>query len=278
MFKRLKVLLTIIAYVFTCTYSYAAVSVSDGSAFLTKSEMQSNLNDLKNRMAGLENTLDAKIDSLVSAYLTRNGIWNGKKQELSTYHCLTNNVTNTHLYNMYKNQKSANLNVIVDGVPAGKYVLVDGVDKSGLCNVAFETTGTGIAINTRTLGSFSGYVFSGASFTSHDYARDFARYSGTCQLCLYQNDTSVYQTEVISCSTQIEDSSYNGDPAGGYFITQTSMWTPKSLNAYFFVTKDDKIYWNLLYSAVYGEIGTNFNVESLRGSRFGINISKVEVY
>ena len=60
----------------------AAVSVSDGSAFLTKAEFDADLNNLSNRMAQLENSLDAKIDSLVSSYLTRNGIWNGAKQTL----------------------------------------------------------------------------------------------------------------------------------------------------------------------------------------------------
>ena len=58
----------------------AAVSVSDGSAFVTKAEFAADLNNLSNRMAQLENSLDAKIDSLVSSYLTRNGIWNGAKQ------------------------------------------------------------------------------------------------------------------------------------------------------------------------------------------------------
>ena len=62
--------------------SNAAVSVSDGSAFVTKSEFEADVNNLSNRMAQLENSLDAKIDSLVSAYLTRNGIWNGAKQTL----------------------------------------------------------------------------------------------------------------------------------------------------------------------------------------------------
>lgn len=62
--------------------SNAAVSVSDGSAFVTKSEFSADLNNLSNRMAQLENSLDAKIDSLVSSYLTRNGIWNGSQQEL----------------------------------------------------------------------------------------------------------------------------------------------------------------------------------------------------
>ena len=58
----------------------AAVSVSDGSAFVTKAEFAADVNNLSNRMAQLENSLDAKIDSLVSSYLTRNGIWNGKAQ------------------------------------------------------------------------------------------------------------------------------------------------------------------------------------------------------
>ena len=61
----------------------AAVSVSDGSAFVTKAEFAADLNNLSNRMAQLENSLDAKIDSLVSSYLTRNGIWNGAKQDIA---------------------------------------------------------------------------------------------------------------------------------------------------------------------------------------------------
>ena len=63
--------------------SNAAISVSDGSAFVTKAEFSADLNNLSNRMAQLENSLDAKIDSLVSSYLTRNGIWNGAKQTLT---------------------------------------------------------------------------------------------------------------------------------------------------------------------------------------------------
>ncbi len=63
--------------------SLAAISVSDGSAFVTKAEFAADLNNLSNRMSSLENSLDAKIDSLVSSYLSRNGIWNGEKQAVS---------------------------------------------------------------------------------------------------------------------------------------------------------------------------------------------------
>ena len=62
-----------------------SVQVSDGSAFVTKSEMSYQLNSLSNRMAQLENSLDSKIDKLVSSYLTRNGIWNGIKQTTQSY-------------------------------------------------------------------------------------------------------------------------------------------------------------------------------------------------
>ena len=63
--------------------SIAAISVSDGSAFVTKAEFAADLNNLSNRMSSLENSLDAKIDSLVSSYLSRNGIWNGEAQTYS---------------------------------------------------------------------------------------------------------------------------------------------------------------------------------------------------
>ena len=48
-------------------------------------ELTSNqIEPTKTAMAQLENSLDAKIDSLVSSYLTRNGIWNGAKQTMNS--------------------------------------------------------------------------------------------------------------------------------------------------------------------------------------------------
>ena len=64
--------------------NFAAVSVSDGSSFVSKAEFNSSLNNMSNRIAIIENTLDSKIDSLVSSYLSRNGIWNGDKQKLES--------------------------------------------------------------------------------------------------------------------------------------------------------------------------------------------------
>ena len=77
-FKKLIVLCLILIQPIT---SYAT-TVSDGSNFVTKSELSADLNSLSNRISKLENSIDAKIDSLVSAYLNKNGIWNGEKQTL----------------------------------------------------------------------------------------------------------------------------------------------------------------------------------------------------
>ena len=114
----------------------AAVSVSDGSAFVTKSEFSSNLNNLTNRMAQLENSLDAKIDSLVSSYLTRNGIWNGAKQTLVqdsftiyydayNYCFANNNNTDPYSYSLLKNIKFLNTSDYTN--------IIDSCTKSGMC-------------------------------------------------------------------------------------------------------------------------------------------------
>ena len=81
MFKTTTLLFVIFVMVFN---SFAAISVSDGSAFVTKAEFSADLNNLSNRMSALENSIDAKIDSLVSSYLSRNGIWNGERQTIAT--------------------------------------------------------------------------------------------------------------------------------------------------------------------------------------------------
>ena len=79
-----KIVLIIIILSITMP-SHSAVSVNDGSAFVTKAEFAANTNGLKERMSFVENSLDAKIDSLVSSYLSRNGIWNGESQKFLYY-------------------------------------------------------------------------------------------------------------------------------------------------------------------------------------------------
>lgn len=80
--RCLKFLILIFILVMMPILSYAT-SVSDGSNFISKSEFSSTINNLSNRVSKIEGSLDAKIDSLVSAYLAKNGIWNGEKQTIN---------------------------------------------------------------------------------------------------------------------------------------------------------------------------------------------------
>ena len=127
----------------------AAVSVSDGSAFVTKAEFAADLNNLSNRMAQLENSLDAKIDSLVSSYLTRNGIWNGARQSMnsvptSTFgfafdevftgawaYVLNSDVNTTNSFYAVWNNLTVYTPRSLGGIDN---VCIQNVSKSGLCN------------------------------------------------------------------------------------------------------------------------------------------------
>ena len=120
----------------------AAVSVSDGSAFVTKAEFAADLNNLSNRMAQLENSLDAKIDSLVSSYLTRNGIWNGAKQNLNYLsQCLhgvngEDNIDADCWLSWFNKEKclngKSNVPLITNQYVQTRYKIIDGLTKTGM--------------------------------------------------------------------------------------------------------------------------------------------------
>ena len=94
--------------------SFAAVSVQDGSTFVTKAEFSVDMNNLSNRMSKLENSIDTKIDSYVSAYLNENGVWNSDKQKLhfddTVYVGLNGNGNNKILmyYNFVPSRSNSN--------------------------------------------------------------------------------------------------------------------------------------------------------------------------
>ena len=118
--------------------SLAAISVSDGSAFVTKAEFAADLNNLSNRMSSLENSLDAKIDSLVSTYLSRNGIWNGEKQTFFDY-------TEEKVWsNKWCDNSTGNETIKNDPISVAK------VSKSGLAKFNFNILGKNAAVNSVT--------------------------------------------------------------------------------------------------------------------------------
>ena len=113
--------------------SLAAISVSDGSAFVTKAEFAADLNNLSNRMSSLENSLDAKIDSLVSSYLSRNGIWNGEKQNVNILY-----------FNTRKGMKSSA--VVIEPKNAGEDNLSSAVFNSEMLDSTITFSKSGLTV------------------------------------------------------------------------------------------------------------------------------------
>ena len=82
LFKNIKFLVSIVLVLSLIAPSYASLSASDGSAFVTKAEFDSALADFNARLTTFEAGINSKIDSQVTSYLDRNGIWSPKDQPI----------------------------------------------------------------------------------------------------------------------------------------------------------------------------------------------------
>lgn len=85
MFKRVFKTIFILSLCFsTVTNTQAAVTqVSEGSSFITKAEFTSLVNEASGRIEALELHVDTKINELVESFLARNNIWHPQKQTLT---------------------------------------------------------------------------------------------------------------------------------------------------------------------------------------------------
>ena len=212
------------------------VSVSDGSAFITKSELTYELNNLSNRMAQLENSLDSKIDKLVSSYLTRNGIWNGIKQNFTTSQL---SVTGSGLqnalgkrgqyYSIPKNATSTNF--------IGNYTLIDQVSKTGLISMLIKATGYAQATK---YGSHNGNnnVGTGNIYVTFNVGSD-VKYTAS----IGKLDSSAY---------------WSIAPNGGDYLILAA--TDLITVAQFFVQKAEKLDW---------DIYSYFNSNGVPGNNWG---------
>ena len=235
------------------------VSVSDGSAFVTKSEMSYELNNLSNRMSQLENSLDSKIDTLVSSYLTRNGVWNGADQTLENYYivdCCGNDAANftaktvthgfrnfqgkTQLYTpTFKSKITApaemNNDNLLHKVERGEVVIVNSVSKTGLLY---------ITLNVATLASVFDMTSDDRTFMTFIAGKRGQDQGSTARLTYVgwffdwcANDKSFYRCKLMYQNT-FDRSPIDLDNYERYLCFTTPYNTFK---IYTFVNKGDKI-------------------------------------
>ena len=212
--------------------SIAAISVSDGSAFVTKAEFAADLNNLSNRMSSLENSLDAKIDSLVSSYLSRNGIWNGEKQ--------TKKIDGISLGVSIKFSDSNNDRVCV----LKKNQNIMEISKSGLVCLDMYLPGrmyTSIVLKA-TEGSHSIGTGSLVLYIIDDVLSiDEASWETASALFT----TSFINSTKTSYTLSSLDEKYTRNNGGGYLVSLTIPAFKTSL--YFFSSKGDSLYANIVF-------------------------------
>ena len=203
----------------------AAVSVSDGSAFVTKAEFAADLNNLSNRMAQLENSLDAKIDSLVSSYLTRNGIWNGAKQDLLfSYFDCESPISQAFDYDAYT------VNVL-----GSKHNLFK-ANKSGLCFMEYDWYSTrGAAAS-----AFWGYAGIGRK---NGYYKNLPDDSLVLTLYFLNDSDDVLTVQTLTSAKSIPQGWNNADALQNSFYLAAAL-PPSRCRVInnFFVVKDENYY------------------------------------
>ena len=247
MFKTAIIFFTVFVMVFN---SFAAISVSDGSAFVTKAEFSADLNNLSNRMSALENSIDAKIDSLVSSYLSRNGIWNGEKQTLAQ-------TTETY----------ALLNILGDGssTTVKSYYHADNTDKLGTYATMDvqslnlqdnRITNIGYIVNNISktgLMCLTGQFYSSGSITDCAFFRTTGAYANDGSIVVGFNyriissslstvETGDIKTGEVDAATYQWGLNIMQNPAIYYRGNAAHWHLPKTKTiSYFFVTKGEKL-------------------------------------
>lgn len=238
------------------------VSVSDGSAFITKSEMSYQLNNLSNRMTQLENSLDSKIDSLVSSYLTRNGIWNGAVQDIT-------------------NQASAEHSFIADwgsGNIGTKYLVVTHFDEAIILN----TTKSGLLFGSFSYGNkhkgipnnwyYGGYMSSAVGWVWDQNC--------SIQLSFFEKDSgaTTQSTGNIKTVVRIADSlGIKNWYSGSYTLIAVPMPNWNVIPFQFFVEKNKEIWWKWTDSvSLYQSSG--FATADYEGSTMRVELGEIRVY
>ena len=230
-----KILCISICFIQIASYA-SGISVSDGSAFITKSEMSYQLNNLSNRMSQLENSLDSKIDGLISSYLTRNGVWDGVKQTLIKTTIVDYWNTNTYPLS-FDYRGILKTSALTQGVEyklrSGSWTLIDSCNKSGMLVGKWDVIdGWSYASSQSSSVGTDGRNFAYKQSTASD--NPIASNSSECSL--WVNGVCLFSScPVIIGNYKMRDVQLNSC----YFMPQPGVETPM-----IFVNKNDEVIVN----------------------------------
>lgn len=241
MLKRLfKTIFIITLCLGTVTSTHAAVSyVSDGSAFITKAEFKSLVNEASGRIEALELHVDTQINTLVESFLARNNIWHPQKQTLNS-----NTTMDLAPCNVTLSGNAATGNATIQS----SRVCIDEIKKSGMMVISLLYR----AKNTSAAGKTFRWGYMGTMTNNGNW----------------QSDNGIELNIIFYEATKKEDGTYNpeerkyvcliGATQGAKREPSTSTYghlTAIGLSpievlipVYFFVTKKSRISWAAIES------------------------------
>lgn len=270
-FKKFLIVILCICMQFD---SMAAISVSDGSAFVSKAEFAADLNSLSNRMAQLENSLDAKIDSLVSSYLTRNGIWSASNQEITS-------AVNNHTYSFTPGWRTGNRGTLFEQTVSFADTIVARTNKAGMVFGSFS-------YGNKHQGNANNWYFGGFNRnTSHD---GWIWDQNMCvTLSFYITDMNVNQltfdTDGNITNGELKSvfevgkslGKWNWDSTGVSVLVAIPMPNWNTQNFVFFIDADQKIWWRWL-NELSSFKTTDWSNMTAEGSTMRVKLNNLSIY
>lgn len=109
-FKYIKLIFCISLILSLVTPSYAVLQSTDGSVLVTKAEFDTAMANFNSKLTTFESSVNSKIDSQVTSYLDKNGIWSGKKQTTYNSEEKTMQYIENDIYNYYDSLRVSSTN------------------------------------------------------------------------------------------------------------------------------------------------------------------------
>ena len=262
MIKRIFKTIFIFSLVFSTAFNtVAAVSVSDGSAFITKSEFMTDINNLSSRVAQVELTIDGILDGKVNSYLEQKGFWKQKSQTL--FEATATNIVPCAATRDASNNTAKGTETLLTKT------LIQSTSSPGMCllNLGYK------ANNTTTQNARWGYY--GAKTGNYYYELNLMLVSEFYEVI--DNVETKKATLIIGNNLGQMRQSESSTSAYVNCIMLPTHWI--LLPAMFFVSKGSEIKWNLKESYGFAEIGaTPTRMSSTNGSGIDIQIQDVVIY
>lgn len=262
MFRKIFKTIFILSLCFgTLLNTHAAVIVSDGSAFITKSEFKALVNEASGRIEALELHADSQIDTLVNSFLGRNNIWHPQKQKLNS-----NTTMDLAPCNITLSSNAATGNATIQS----NRVCIDEIQKSGMMVISLFYR----AKDTSAAGKTFRWGYMGTMTNNGNW----------------QTDNGIELKVIFYEATKKEDGTYNlderkyvcliGATQGAKREASTSTYGHSTaiglspievlVPAYFFVTKKSRISWAAIES--YKFALTSTCVKVCEGTNDGQNV------